>query len=189
MGATETRWRPVPTHAAIAMARAQTWIRRATPSRPTLGRAAVRVRLIVLAALVFAVLAGVLAWVLNAAAFNNWLRVRTGISDLAGPYYGFWSGIGSDIAEFSLVGAAVTGVYQLSRKFNCHQRRCWRVGTHEAAGGQFLLCSRHHPDYRGKKPTPELIEQLHRQHMQREEAIHDKLDEINRRLHQPGHNP
>ena len=187
MGAIETRWRPVRIHAATAMARAQTWIREATPPWLTLGTADVRVRLIVFAALVFAVLAGVVAWVLNAPAFNDWLRVHAGISDLSGPYYGFWSGIGSDIAEFSLVGAALTGVYQLTRKFNCHQRRCWRVGTHEAAGGQFVLCSRHHPDYRGKKPTRELIEQLHRQHIEREEAIHDKLDEIQRR--QPGHNP
>jgi hypothetical protein len=189
MGAIETAWRPVRAHAATAMARAQAWIRPATPPRPTLGAADVRVRLIVFAAFVFAVLAGVLAWVLNAPAFDNWLRVHAGISDLSGTYYGFWSGVGSDIAEFSLVGAAFTGVYQLTRKFNCHQRRCWRVGTHEAAGGQFLLCSRHHPDYRGKKPTRELIEQLHRQHIERGEAIDHKLDEIQRRLHQPGHNP
>jgi hypothetical protein len=47
-------------------------------------------------------LAGVLAWVLNAHAFNNWLRAAE--ISTAGPYYGFWSGIGSDIAEFSLVG-------------------------------------------------------------------------------------
>jgi hypothetical protein len=154
-----------------------------------LGAADVRARLIVFAALVFAVVAGVLAWMLNATAFNNWLRVHAGISDLAGPYYGFWSGIGSDIAEFSLVGAAFTGVYQLTRKFNCHQRRCWRVGTHEAAGGQFLLCARHHPDYHGEKPTRELIEQLHRQHIERGEAIHDRLDEMQRRLHQPGYDP
>jgi hypothetical protein len=79
-----------------------------------------------------------------------------GIVDESGPYYGFWSGFGSDIAEFSLVGAAVTGVYQLNRKYNCHQRGCWRIGTHPAAGGQFLLCYRHHPDYQGKKPTREL---------------------------------
>ena len=189
MGTNATLWRPVRIHAATAMAKARIWIRAATRPRPTLDAADVRARLIVFAALVFAVLAGVLAWVLNAHVFNNWLRVHAGISDLAGPYYGFWSGIGSDIAEFSLVGAAFTGVYQVTRKFNCHQRRCWRVGTHEAADGQFLLCARHHPDYHGKKPTRELIEQLHRQHIEREEAIHDKLDEIQRRLHQPGHDP
>jgi hypothetical protein len=110
MDAIETRWRPVRIHAATAMARAQTWIREATPPWRTLGTDVVRARLIVFAALVFAVLAGVVAWVLNAPAFNTWLRVHAGISDLSGPYYGFWSGIGSDIAEFSLVGAALTGV-------------------------------------------------------------------------------
>jgi hypothetical protein len=148
-----------------------------------------RVRLIVLAALVFAVLAGVVAWVLNGPSVNHWLAVHTGIVDMSGPYYAFWSGFGSDIAEFSLVGAAITGVYQLNRKYNCHQRGCWRIGTHPAAGGQFLLCYRHHPDYQGKKPTPELIEQLHRRHIEREEAIHDKLDGIHRRLPETGHQP
>jgi hypothetical protein len=92
------------------------------------------------------------------------------LSTCRGPYYAFWSGFGSDIVEFSLVGTAVAGVYQLSRKFNCHQRGCWRIGTHPTVGGQFLLCSRHHPDYQGKKPTRELIEQPHRLHIEREEA-------------------
>lgn len=146
-----------------------------------------RVRLIVLVTFVFAVMAGSVAWVLNAPSVNHWLAVHTGIVDMSGPYYAFWSGFGSDIAEFSLVGAAVTGVYQLNRKYNCHQRGCWRIGTHPAAGGQFLLCYRHHPDYQGKKPTRELIEQLHRQHIEREEAIYDKLDETQRRLREMEH--
>ena len=106
---------------------------------------------------------------------------------MSSPYYAFWSGFGSDIAEFSLVGAAVTGVYQLNRKYNCHQRGCWRIGTHPAAGGRFLLCYRHHPDYQGKKPTRELIEQAHRHHIEREEALHDILDEVNRHLRETGH--
>jgi hypothetical protein len=142
-----------------------------------------KARLFVLAALVFAILAGVVAWVLSAPSVNHWLAVHTGIVDMSGPYYAFWSGFGSDIAEFGLVGTAVTGVYQLNRKFNCHQRGCWRVGTHPAAGGQFLLCARHHPDYHGKKPTRELIEQLHRLHIEREEAIHGKLDRGTSTLH------
>ncbi len=145
-----------------------------------------RVRALVLVALAFAIPAGVAAWALNARLVNHWLAVHTGIVDMSGPYYAFWSGFGSDIAEFSLVGAAVTGVYQLNRKFNCHQRGCWRIGTHPAAGGQFLLCYRHHPDYQGKKPTHELIAKLHRQHIEREEAARDKLDEMNRRLREMG---
>jgi hypothetical protein len=152
-----------------------------------LDEADMRVRPIVLVAAVFTVLAGVVAWVLNARSVNHWLAVHTGIADMSGPYYAFWSGFGSDIAEFSLVGAAVTGLYQLNRKYNCHQRGSWRIGTHPAAGGQFLLCYHHHPDYQGKKPSRELIEQLHRQHIEREEATHDKLDETHRRLLETGY--
>ena len=70
-----------------------------------------KARLVILAALVFAIVAGVVAWVLNAPSVNHWLAVHTGIVDMSGPYYAFWSGFGSDIAEFSLVGTAVAGVY------------------------------------------------------------------------------
>src|ERR1700740_2343485 len=51
-----------------------------------------------------------------------------------------------------------------------------------AAGGQFLLFYRHHPDYQGKKPTHELIERLHREHLERQAAIHSKLQEIHQGL-------
>ena len=100
----------------------------------------------------------------------------------SGPYYGFWSGFGSDIEEFGILGAIGAGVYQLIKKYNCHEPGCWRVGQHPAAGGQFLLCYRHHPDYQGRKPTRELIYQLHREHQEREAAMHDKLDEIHQHL-------
>ena len=75
-----------------------------------------RARLFVVASLVFAIVAGGVAWVLNAPLVNHWLAVHTGIVDMSGPYYAFWSGFGSDIAEFGLVGTAVAGVYQLNRK-------------------------------------------------------------------------
>ena len=54
---------------------------------------------------------------------------------------------------------------------------------------QFLLCSRHHPDYQGKKPTRELIEQLHRLHIEREEAIHGNLDNVHLPIHGTEHHP
>src|ERR1700756_1086747 len=76
------------------------------------------------------------AWVLNAPTVNHWLAVHTGIADMSGRYHAFWSGFGSDIAEFGLVGTAVAGVYQLNRKFNCHQRGCWRTGIPPAARRQ-----------------------------------------------------
>jgi hypothetical protein len=73
-------------------------------------------------------------------------------------------------------------VYQLVKKYNCHEPGCWRVGTHPAAGGQFLLCYRHHPDYKGKKPTHDMIERMHREHAMQQAAFHDRLNEIQRHL-------
>jgi hypothetical protein len=55
------------------------------------------------------------------------------------------------------------------------------VGTHPAAGGQFLLCYRHHPDFQGKRPTHEMIERLHREHLARVAALHDRLEEMHGR--------
>jgi len=142
----------------------------------------VKWRAILIAVLVCAALAGLVIWLQHARLMGHWLQVHTGTVNEPGPYYGFWSGFGSDLAEFSILGAIGTGVYQLIKKYNCHEPGCWRIGNHPAAGGQFLLCYRHHPDYRGKKPTHELIERLHRQHLEHEAALHSRLQEIQQRL-------
>jgi hypothetical protein len=138
----------------------------------------VKWRPIVIACLVGAALAVIVLWVDHSQYVGHWLQVHTGTINESGPYYGFWSGFGSDLEEFGVLGAIGTGVYQLVKKYNCHEPGCWRVGQHPAAGGQFLLCYRHHPDYQGKKPTHEMIQRLHREHLEREAAIHDKLDGI-----------
>jgi len=108
--------------------------------------------------------------------------VHTGTINEPGPYYGFWSGFGSDLTEFAIIGTIATGVYQLVKKYNCHYPGCWRVGNHPAAGGQFSLCYRHHPDYQGMKPTHELIAQVHREHLERQAAMLGKLQEVHRHL-------
>jgi len=137
-----------------------------------------RWRPIIVAALVCAAAAAIALWVLHPPLFGHWLEVRTGTVNEPGPYYGFWSGFGSDLEEFGILGAVGAGIYQLVKKYHCHEPGCWRIGQHPAAGGQFLLCYRHHPDYQGKKPTHELIERLHREHLQRQAAIHSKLHEV-----------
>jgi hypothetical protein len=73
-------------------------------------------------------------------------------------------------------------VYQIVRKYNWHEPRCWRVGTHPAAGGQFLLCYRHHPDFQGRRPTYETIERLHREHLAHVTALQDRLEDIHRHV-------
>lgn len=154
------------------------------PPRRHDGNRGVRWRLFGIAGLALLGAAGVVVWILNAGVVDHWLWVYVGDKG-SGPYYGFWSGFGSDIAEFGILGAIGTGIYQLGKRWNCHEPGCWRVGTHPAAGGKFLLCYRHHPDYAGKKPTHEMIERLHREHSEREAAIHDKVFEIKERRGTP----
>ena len=134
-------------------------------------------RPIIIAGLICAASAVIVLWVLGASQFGHWLQVHTGTINESGPYYGFWSGFGSDLEEFGILGAIGAGIYQLVKKYNCHEPGCWRIGQHPAAGGQFLLCYRHHPDYQGRKPTHELIERLHREHMERQTAMHSRLHE------------
>src|SRR3954452_5883566 len=97
--------------------------------------------LVILAALVLATV-----WLVHVPHLGNWLQVHLGIIDEAGPCYGFWSGFGSDPVETSVLGAPATAVSQLWKKFKCHEPGCWGFGNHPAAGGQFMLCYRHHPD-------------------------------------------
>jgi hypothetical protein len=139
-------------------------------------------RLAALIAAMVAIAVGLVLWIINAGVVDDWLSSHSGIFDLSGPYYGFWSGIGSDFAELGLIGAVGTAVYQLVKRFNCHEPGCWRVGTHLAANGQFALCYRHHPDYQGKKPTHDLIVKLHRENAERQDAIHERLLDLHQKL-------
>jgi hypothetical protein len=151
-----------------------------SPSLPT--NTAVRWRVAGMAILVAVVIATAVAWLLDTSRVSHWLAVHTGTDDLSGSWYGFWSGFGSDLAEIGLIGAVATGVYQIVRKYNCHEPHCWRVGTHPAAGGQFLLCYRHHPEFLGKRPTHEMIERLHRDHVAHTAALHDKIEGLQQQL-------
>jgi hypothetical protein len=139
---------------------------------------AVRWRLIGVAGVFVLIAAGVASWMLHAHVVNHWLAVHTGTVNESGPYYGFWSGFGSDLAEFGILGAIATAIYQLVKKYNCHEPGCWRVGTHPAAGGQFLLCYRHHPDFAGKRPSHDLIVRMHREHAEQQAAIRERLHQI-----------
>ena len=68
-----------------------------------------------------------------------------GITNEAGPGYGFWSGFGSDLGEFALVGAVI-GTY---RKHMCHVDGCWRIQRHVVEGTPYVVCRRHHPKVHG----------------------------------------
>src|SRR5262245_55206107 len=69
---------------------------------------AMRLRSIAALVLVAVVATGIVAWILHAGPVDHWLAVHTGTVNEPGPYYGFWSGFGSDLAEFSILGAIGT---------------------------------------------------------------------------------
>lgn len=71
-------------------------------------------------------------------------------------WYNFWSGVAGSF----LVGLAVFAATRWSHGTCHHSFWCWRRGRHEAAGGVFKLCWKHHPDM-GTRPHPRLIHELH----------------------------
>ena len=56
-------------------------------------------RLIVIIVLACAAVAVLVIWVQQARLVGHWLQVHTGTINETGPYYGFWSGFGSDLEE------------------------------------------------------------------------------------------
>lgn len=76
---------------------------------------------------------------------------------LIGPGYQFWSGIGSDIGQITLVG----GLIAMYRKHNCGAPRCLRIGKHPTADGLHHLCRRHHPDLPDHRLSLAEIHQRH----------------------------
>lgn len=61
---------------------------------------------------------------------------------LTGPGYQWWSGMGSDLGELTIIG----GLAMLYRKGECHMDGCHRIGWHpsEQHDGH-VVCRRHHP--------------------------------------------
>ena len=53
--------------------------------------------------------------------------------------YNFWSGIGSDLGEVTLITAVLAAYWH----HTCQVGRCWRLGRF--AHGHLKLCAHHHP--------------------------------------------
>jgi hypothetical protein len=73
----------------------------------------VKWRPVIIAALICTALTVIVLWVIHSRQAGYWLQVHMGTINEPGPYYGFWSGFGSDIEEFGILGAIGTGIYQL----------------------------------------------------------------------------
>ena len=56
--------------------------------------------------------------------------------------YQMWSGIIPALTIMTLFGS-LGGAYRMR---TCHVDTCWRLARYPAAGGQYRVCRRHHPD-------------------------------------------
>ena len=100
-------------------------------------------------------------------AWYRWVIRVTG-TDQGGPSwaYNFWSGFGSDVAEFAIFGAIIGALIKTAHHFNCTEKGCWRIGHHPVDGtaGKFRTCHRHF--------TPEVHQRLHDEHEAKHPAQH-----------------
>jgi hypothetical protein len=72
----------------------------------------------------------------------SWLAHVLGLDP--GYWNMFWSGFGSCLSEFAILGGGVAAY----KRYTCHvdhPRFCWRPGVHPVAGTPFKTCRRHHP--------------------------------------------
>jgi hypothetical protein len=70
----------------------------------------------------------------------HWFLQVTGTAfdpSVGSRWYNFWSGFGSDLGEFVIVGA----IFSWYRRNKCVS--CWRLSHHDVAGTHFRTCHKH----------------------------------------------
>lgn len=65
---------------------------------------------------------------------------------LEGIGYQFWSGIGSDIGQVTLITMLAAAIATFWHKHNCHEHGCLRLSWHPDTDGH-PVCKVHHEDH------------------------------------------
>lgn len=114
----------------------------------------------------------------------TWAGHFFGTSDETGPGYGFFSGVGSDIGEVTIIGGAIL----FYRHHTCHvdaPKFCWRPGRHPVDGTPYRACKRHHPLVE-ESVTAEVIAGARTAHVDAAGGLEAKVDALHveiRRAH------
>jgi hypothetical protein len=98
--------------------------------------------------------------------YFHWFEVHSGTVNESGPYYGFWSGFGSDIGEATII----VGIVTVYRHHNCHVKGCAHLGR-RVDGTPYVACPKHHPDHQGGKRSIS-FEELKAAHRKAHETKH-----------------
>lgn len=95
------------------------------------------------------VVVGIVFLVIDHLAVQHWLAIHTGTRNESDVYYGFWSGFGSDLGEYTIAAGIITGGVTAARHHNCREHGCWRLTTHTMEDPQthvlYRQCHKHHP--------------------------------------------
>lgn len=86
----------------------------------------------------------------------HWLLHILGVDTQQSYWYDAWSGCIPALLTSTTIAAAAWAVL---RKHSCHVHACFRVGRFPVAGGQYVVCAKHHPDL--PEMTEELIREAH----------------------------
>jgi hypothetical protein len=99
-----------------------------------------------------------------------WIEVHDGTVHESGPYYGFWSGFGSDFGEYVIAGSLITGIVTTYRRHKCQScpRLVLKRGKGEVAGTHYETCHKH--------TNAEHHDRLQRQHRVLFPSLHAHLN-------------
>ena len=75
--------------------------------------------------------------------FQHWLAIHTGTDNEPGPFYGFWSGFGSDLSELALL-AGVAGAS--SDATTATSTGAGASAATSVEGTPYTVCRSHHPE-------------------------------------------
>lgn len=89
--------------------------------------------------------------------------------------YNFWSGIGSDFGEITLLATAIAALLVVWRFYinhlTCHVTTCKKPALHHVPGTAFRTCLTHHPEIPNGEITVEHIHAAHRNRTSRRPSV------------------
>lgn len=106
-------------------------------------------------------IAAILLVLLFFRALQHWAAIHTGTLNEPGPYYGFFSGFGSDLGEYAIAASVIGTAAGMFRKHNCHVKGCWRLQKHHVEGTAYIVCKKHHPALPDEDITAEHVREAH----------------------------
>ncbi len=95
--------------------------------------------------------------------FADIFHMQTPFDPLHGDGYNFWSGVGSDFGELTIVVA----ILAWWRHRNCQVKRCWRIHLTQPTDAGHYVCKHHHPAHESDSLSAEYVQAAH-------EAARDK---------------